>query len=157
MSLQFGKYFLWTNSITFYLYMNSLNHFSLSSLTMMCFLSQNLAKSFFFTQFTQKRLGVCLMRWKYQYFMKKIQHIKIKSLQRLSELCLFKHDLFWALDYFLSVLHHNSTTRDVVWPGLTRAYFWPALNNRLTRLWPGYFLTRPEEIAFDLKRKKLVF
>jgi len=29
-------------------------------------------------------------------------------------------------------------------PDPTRAYFWPAVNKRPTRLQPGYFLTRPE-------------
>jgi len=28
----------------------------------------------------------------------------------------------------------------------TRAYFWPAVIRRPTSLWPGYFLTQPEEI-----------
>jgi len=37
----------------------------------------------------------------------------------------------------------------------TRAYFWPAVNKRPTRLWPGYFLNRPEEIFFDPKGKTL--
>jgi len=36
----------------------------------------------------------------------------------------------------------------VMGPDPTQAYFWPAENKRLTRLWPGYFLTRPEEIFF---------
>jgi len=40
-------------------------------------------------------------------------------------------------------------------PDPTRAYFWPAVNKRPTRLWPGHFLTRREEIIFDPKRKKL--
>jgi len=40
-------------------------------------------------------------------------------------------------------------------PDPTRAYFWPAVNKRPTRLWPGYFLTRPEAIFFDPKGKKL--
>jgi len=26
-------------------------------------------------------------------------------------------------------------------PKPTQEYFWPTVNNRLTRLWPGYFLT----------------
>jgi len=37
----------------------------------------------------------------------------------------------------------------------TRAYFWPAVNKRLTRHRPGYFPTRTEVIFFDLKGKKL--
>jgi len=37
----------------------------------------------------------------------------------------------------------------------TRAYFWPAVNKRPTCLRPRYFATRPEEIFFDLKGKKL--
>jgi len=36
----------------------------------------------------------------------------------------------------------------------TRAYFWPVVNKRLTRLLPGYFLTRPEEI-FLIQREKI--
>jgi len=40
-------------------------------------------------------------------------------------------------------------------PDPTRAYFWPAVNKRPTRLQPGYFLTWPEEIFFDPKGKKL--
>jgi len=40
-------------------------------------------------------------------------------------------------------------------PDPTRAYFWPAVNKRQTRPWPGYFLTWPEEIFFDPKGKKL--
>jgi len=43
-------------------------------------------------------------------------------------------------------------------PDLTRptwAHFWPAINKRQTRLWPGYFLTQYNEIIFDLKSKKL--
>jgi len=40
-------------------------------------------------------------------------------------------------------------------PDPTRAYFWPAVNKRPTRLRPGYFPTRPEEIFFDPKGKKL--
>jgi len=42
-------------------------------------------------------------------------------------------------------------TRDGLWPNPTR----PAANKGPTRLQPGYFLTRPEEIFFDPKRKKL--
>jgi len=33
-------------------------------------------------------------------------------------------------------------------PDPTRAYFWPAVNKRPTRLWPRYFLTQPEAIFF---------
>jgi len=40
-------------------------------------------------------------------------------------------------------------------PDQTRAYFWPAVNKVQTRLWAGYFLTRLDEIFFDLKGKKL--
>jgi len=39
--------------------------------------------------------------------------------------------------------------------GLFWPYFWPTVNERLTRLWPGYFLTQPEEIFFHLKGKKI--
>jgi len=38
---------------------------------------------------------------------------------------------------------------------MTQAYFWPAVNKRQTRPWRGYFLTRPEEIFFDPKVKKM--
>jgi len=31
-------------------------------------------------------------------------------------------------------------------PDPTQAYFWPTVNKRPTRLWPGYFLTQPEWI-----------
>jgi len=34
-----------------------------------------------------------------------------------------------------------------------RAYFWPAVNKRPTRLWPGYFLTQPEEIFWSHGKK----
>jgi len=43
---------------------------------------------------------------------------------------------------------------DGPWPDLTQAYFWPAVNRRPTRLWPGYFLTRLEEIFFAQREKK---
>jgi len=39
--------------------------------------------------------------------------------------------------------------RDGPWPNPTRTYFWPAVIKRLTWLWPGYFLTRPDDIFFD--------
>jgi len=45
--------------------------------------------------------------------------------------------------------------RDGPWPDPTRAHFWPAVNKRPTRLWPGYFPTRPVAIFFDPKWKKL--
>jgi len=35
----------------------------------------------------------------------------------------------------------------------TWAYFWPAVNKRLTSLWPRYFLIQPEEILFDRREK----
>jgi len=40
-------------------------------------------------------------------------------------------------------------------PDPTRAYFWPTANKRPACLWPKYFLTRPEEIFFYPKGKKL--
>jgi len=40
-------------------------------------------------------------------------------------------------------------------PELTRAYFWPAVNNRPTCLWLGYFLTQPKEVFFWPVGKKL--
>jgi len=38
-------------------------------------------------------------------------------------------------------------------PVPTRAYFWHAVKKRLIPLWPGYFLTRPDEIFFGSERK----
>jgi len=38
-------------------------------------------------------------------------------------------------------------------PDPTRAYFWPAVNKKPTRLWPGYFLTQIEVIFLTLKEK----
>jgi len=38
-------------------------------------------------------------------------------------------------------------------PDPTRAYFWPAVNKRLTLFWLGYFLTQPDEIFLDPKGK----
>jgi len=43
--------------------------------------------------------------------------------------------------------------RDGPWPDPTRAYFWPAVNKRPTRLWPGYFPTQPKAIFFEPKGK----
>jgi len=40
-------------------------------------------------------------------------------------------------------------------PDPTRAYFWPTVNKRPTRLWLEYFLTWPEDIFFDPKGKNL--
>jgi len=42
---------------------------------------------------------------------------------------------------------------DGTWPDPTQAYFWPTVNQRLTRLWPGYFLTQPDKI-FLIRRAK---
>jgi len=42
--------------------------------------------------------------------------------------------------------HWDENSRDGPWPDPTQAYFWPAVNKRPTRLWPGYFLTQPKEI-----------
>jgi len=39
----------------------------------------------------------------------------------------------------------------------TRAYLWPEVNKRPTRLRPGYFLTRPEEIFLTRREKFDVF
>jgi len=36
-------------------------------------------------------------------------------------------------------------------------YFWPAVNKRLTRLWPRYFFTPSQEIFFDSKGKNWKF
>jgi len=38
-------------------------------------------------------------------------------------------------------------------PDPTRAYFWPTVNKRPTRLWPGYFPTRPEAIFWPEGKK----
>jgi len=40
-------------------------------------------------------------------------------------------------------------------PDPTQAYFWPAVNKRLTQLRPGYFLTRPEAIFLTRREKKM--
>jgi len=42
-------------------------------------------------------------------------------------------------------------------PDPTQAFFWPAVNKRLTSLQPGYFLTQPEEIFFDPRAKDWKF
>jgi len=49
----------------------------------------------------------------------------------------------------------NQATKNL--PSPTWAYFWPAVNKRPTHLWPGYFLTHPEDIFFGSKRKKLIY
>jgi len=36
-------------------------------------------------------------------------------------------------------------------PDPTRAYIWPAVNKRLTRLWPGYFLHNPKRFFLHKK------
>jgi len=41
-------------------------------------------------------------------------------------------------------------------PDPTRAYFWPAANKRLTRLWHGYFLTRPDPKRFFWSKGKKI-
>jgi len=35
----------------------------------------------------------------------------------------------------------------------TRKYLWPTVNKGPTHLWPGYFLTQPDDIFFDPKGK----
>jgi len=57
--------------------------------------------------------------------------------------------------FFISVKCLWPLNRDGPWPDPTRAYFWPAVNKRPTRLLPEYFPTQPEEIFFDPKGKKL--
>jgi len=57
----------------------------------------------------------------------------------------------WFQIHFLWVL-----CRDGPWPNPTQAFFWPAVNKRLTWLWPGYFSTRIDEIFFDPKLKKIL-
>jgi len=65
----------------------------------------------------------------------------------------------FTADYYYSdwgcLVEKLLACRDGPWPDPTWAYFWPAVNKRQTHLWPGYFLTQPEEIFFDLKGKKL--
>jgi len=39
------------------------------------------------------------------------------------------------------IVNHNLFQKLEMGPDLTQAYFWPAVNKRPTRLWPGYFLT----------------
>jgi len=60
---------------------------------------------------------------------------------------------FAVLDW--SKAGQTLSPRDGPWLDPTWAYFWPAVNKRPTRLWPGYFPTRPEAIFFDPKGKKL--
>jgi len=43
--------------------------------------------------------------------------------------------------------------RDEPWPYLTQAYFWPAVNKRPTRLWPGYFLTWAKDFFWPEGKK----
>jgi len=59
----------------------------------------------------------------------------------------------WDMRVFLFLC--SVVCRDGPWPGLTRAYFWPAVNKTPTCLRPGYFPTWPEDILFDPKGKKL--
>jgi len=56
------------------------------------------------------------------------------------------HDFVWKKDFSVSV-------RDGPWPYLIRGYFWSMVNKRPPRLWPVYFLTRPKEIFFLIRRE----
>jgi len=63
----------------------------------------------------------------------------------------------WWIDYytFLFLLDDRALGLEMS-PDPTRAYFFPAINKRLTWLWPGaYFLIQPDEIFFEPKGKKL--
>jgi len=77
------------------------------------------------------------------------QHINV-SILLSSHFPLFKKDLL--ILYLWARYTHSS--RDGPCPDPIRAYFWPAVNKMLTRLWPRYFSTRPEEI-FLIRREKI--
>jgi len=56
----------------------------------------------------------------------------------------------WKKSLLLVILNHKQVKMG---PDLTRDYFWPTVNKRRTRLWPGYFLTRPKEIFLTWSEK----
>jgi len=72
-----------------------------------------------------------------------------------------KFDIIWdCRQTDVWALHENESILCKVFNlemglGPTQAHFWPAVNKRPTRLWLGYFLTRPHEIFFDPKGKIL--
>jgi len=66
----------------------------------------------------------------------------------------------WSLFWMLILLNCQSCSSSFclpveTGPDSTRTYFWPAVNKRPTCCRPRYFLTRPEDIFFDPKGKKL--
>jgi len=64
-------------------------------------------------------------------------------------------DRFWSTELWKVQLSLLLSSRDGHRLDPTRAYFWPAVNKRQSSLQPGYFLTRPKDIFFDTKGKKL--
>jgi len=61
---------------------------------------------------------------------------------------LLKFSSFEPAFYCFSIVN-----RDGHWPDPTQAYFWPAVNKRQTRLWPGYFLTSTQRDFYWPKGK----
>jgi len=59
-----------------------------------------------------------------------------------------------CLNLWVSISPIIIKSSDGPWPDPTRAYFWSAVNKRLTHLWPGYFWTQPEDIFFWPEGKK---
>jgi len=49
------------------------------------------------------------------------------------------------------------TTQLEMGPDLTSAYFWPAVNKRLTHLWPRYFLSHPRRFFLTRSEKNEKF
>jgi len=79
--------------------------------------------------------------------------------QKPSDLIFMQTNFGWWEwgDYFnLEIVRRLARDPDLeMGPDPTRAYFWPAVKKRPTRLWPGYFPTLPEDILFDPRGKKL--
>jgi len=63
--------------------------------------------------------------------------------------------IIWMKPTFIrvNVFHGNFSIIEMA-PNLTRAYFWPKVNERPTCLWSGYFLIQLDEIFYP-KGKKL--
>jgi len=73
---------------------------------------------------------------------------------KLASWCLLSSTLRKPIGLSIHLIPHPyHKTRDGPWPDPTWAYFWPSVYKRPTRLWPRYFLTRPEENFFDSKGK----
>jgi len=53
-----------------------------------------------------------------------------------------------------SLSKNSQKSRDGPWPDPTRAYFWPAVNKRPTRLRPGYFRPDPKQL-FLTRRERI--